>query len=85
MEVLEAPLLSDAAAAQRAAAEASADAICVARRRMPAGFATCQHLQDAFGLALTVLEQSSDNGVQNAAAAMSLSEVRTPLISLIRF
>jgi hypothetical protein len=71
MEVVEPPILSDAAIAQR---KESSGSITVARRPMHEDWTTCQHLKDAFGLALTVLERSSDSGSQNAGAALSLAE-----------
>lgn len=79
MEVLEPPILSDAAIAQRkeaSAAEASGS-IAIARRPAHEDWSTCQHLKDAFGLALTVLEKSNDSGAQNAGAALNLADVRS--------
>lgn len=78
VEVLDPPVLSEAATAQRkeVSAEESSRSIALARRPMLEEWKTCQHLKDAYGLALTVLEKSSDSGAQNAGAALSLADVR---------
>ena len=80
MEVVEPPILSETATAQRKEASVAepSNSISVARPRpTQEDFAACKHLQEAFGLALTVLEKSSDSGALNAGAALSLSDVRS--------
>jgi hypothetical protein len=73
MEVMDPPILRAEAIEQRKEASGS---ITVASAPVHEEWTTFQFLKDALGLALTVLEKSSDSGVQNAGAAVSLAEVR---------